>query len=47
MSDRKYRILDVEEDDICSFCGRFRKCRPYGLKGRVICFECAFNKRYP
>lgn len=27
----------------CAYCGKDRECRPYGAKGQMICFDCAFK----
>lgn len=34
-------IICEEPDSKCELCGTVAECRPYGLKGESICFECA------
>lgn len=26
----------------CETCGELKECRPYGKKGALVCFQCAF-----
>lgn len=33
-------IIEVEDEQICSYCGKKAECRPYGAGGQQICFEC-------
>lgn len=27
----------------CTYCGESKECRPYGPRGEMICFHCAFS----
>ena len=36
-------IIAAEEDQECELCGAFEECRPYGLNGEQICFDCGMK----
>ncbi len=36
-------LIEVEEEQICFYCGTKAECRPYGKDGQLICFECGMK----
>ena len=36
-------LIEVEEKQICVYCGNMRECRPYGKDGQQICYECGMK----
>jgi len=36
-------IIEIEEEQVCFYCGKMRECRPYGKGGQQICFECGMK----
>lgn len=37
-------VIAPEPDQMCEMCGKIDECRPYGLNGEQVCFDCAMNK---
>jgi hypothetical protein len=33
-------FIAQEQDTVCESCGKIDECRPYGLNGEQICFDC-------
>jgi len=38
-------IIEAEEFDYCTRCGKHDELRPYGKNGARVCFECGMSDK--